>query len=484
MTGHVDAERILDAFLAPEHDQLADRVLEAALADIARTPQRRALRVPWRFPKMSPVLRIALVAVALVALLGAGGAMFLAGSSTPAPSVVVASPTPGATPSATSSAPPTVSPSAAQVAPGITAFTPYTSNIYGLTFGYPDGWTVDAVADRKWPNSDRPGDAYAYSDSFMNPELRDGDQIALGVWQRSAESGADLASREGLAAWFQAHMCDDQIEACETVPDVAVPMCAGKTACAPAILVPLTDSTQAVFADAEGGLITVVSLGRPDGFPAAGRYGGGVQLLKSILATMDVQPFEPGTSQVAPGITGWTTYTSDVYGLTLGYPNDWSLHGAASRKWKDGDENAADDWPYADVFGNPEGKDGESMGLWVWKMKAGSGADITSREGLAAWAESNLCKRHAQGCETASDVAAPMCSGGAACHPAILVPLPDGTSAFIADSKTGTVTMVELGRPDGFSAAARYGGGVQLLKSILATMDVYTPLPGQIPPSS
>ncbi len=73
MTGHIDAERMLDAFLAPEHDQLPDRVVDAALTEIARTPQRRALRVPWRFPLMPQLLRYAVVAVVAVAI-GAGRA--------------------------------------------------------------------------------------------------------------------------------------------------------------------------------------------------------------------------------------------------------------------------------------------------------------------------------------------------------------------------------------------------------------------------
>ena len=58
---------------------------------------------------------------------------------------------------------------------------------------------------------------------------------------------------------------------------------------------------------------------------------------------------------------------------------------------------------------------------------------------------------------------------------------PEGTLAVFADAETGLVTVVSLGRPDGFPAAARYGGAVQLLKSILTTMDVWTPEPGQIP---
>jgi hypothetical protein len=54
MTGQIDAERILDAFLAPEADQLPDRVLDAALTEIARIPQRR-VGGRWKLPAMTRV---------------------------------------------------------------------------------------------------------------------------------------------------------------------------------------------------------------------------------------------------------------------------------------------------------------------------------------------------------------------------------------------------------------------------------------------
>ncbi len=220
----------------------------------------------------------------------------LPGSSPSAENGTSAS-TPTSAPTATPAAASTLA--ASEVAPGITAWTNYTSAAYGTTFGYPDGWTLDGAATRKWREGDRPDDGALFSDSFMNPESRDGDQIALGVWQRTAGSGADITSRDGLSAWFKANICDDKVDACETVSDVAVPMCLGKVACLPAVLVPLSDSTQAVFADPKTGRVTVVSLGRPDGFPAAARYGGTVQLLKSILTTMDV--WTPESGQVPSG---------------------------------------------------------------------------------------------------------------------------------------------------------------------------------------
>jgi hypothetical protein len=243
---------------------------------------------------------VSILVVAIVA--GCSGATggTVPGSTPPGSSTSAAdgtsAPTLSAAPTATAAA--ASAQAAVEVAPGITAWTDYTSAAYGITFGYPDGWTVDGAATRKWQEGDQPADGALYSDSFMNPESRDGDQIALGVWQMSG-SGADVTSRDGLSAWLAAHTCDDKIDACETVSDVAVPMCLGESACLPAVLVPLSDSTQAAFADPKTGLVTIVSLGRPDSFPAAARYGGGVQLLKSILTTMDVWPPEPG--QISTG---------------------------------------------------------------------------------------------------------------------------------------------------------------------------------------
>ena len=54
-------------------------------------------------------------------------------------------------------------------------------------------------------------------------------------------------------------------------------------------------------------------------------------------ARTDPQPTPaptPAASEVAPGITGWTTYTSEVYGITFGYPDGWTLESAATRQWE------------------------------------------------------------------------------------------------------------------------------------------------------
>ena len=292
MTGRTTTERILDAYLAPEADGLPDRVIDAALDEVARTPQRRAMRAPWRFPTMPALSRATgIAAVALVAVVGAGGLIYL-NSRAPGGQGGQATTTPTQAPVTH----PASTPEPSASFPGITGFTPYTSPVYGITFGYPDGWRLEAAASDKPQPGEQPGDGNF--ELFANPEDRDGDGIAFIVWQQPSGAGDDITSREGLAAWFQANLCDEEVEAafCETVPDVAMPMCLGKAACRPAILVPSPDGVQAVFAESDASLVTIVSLGRADGFPATARYGGGVQLLKSILTTFDVWTPEPGAA--------------------------------------------------------------------------------------------------------------------------------------------------------------------------------------------
>ena len=295
MSTRIDAEPILDAFLAPEGDRIADRVIEAALADIARTPQRRAVRAPWRFLTMPASSRsIGIAAVVLVAVVGVGGLIYLNSSSRGAVGGPAATPTPTVVP--------TQSP--AQVAPGIAGWKDYKSNVYGFQMGYPSDWTVYSPATREWKASD--GQANAdngpYAAVFANTAT-DKDSMGLWVWEMPAGEGATLDAVTGLKAWAQTY-CestagtrDGGVASCKGFTDKAKAMCldAGGDACRAALLVSTSDEVSAYFMDWPSVMLTsspdkvrVVSIGRPDAFPAAVRYGGSVQLLTSILTTMGV----------------------------------------------------------------------------------------------------------------------------------------------------------------------------------------------------
>jgi hypothetical protein len=307
MNTRVDTERILDAFLAPEADRLPDRVIEATLDQLARTRQRRALRVPWRFPTMPAASRSAgIAAVVLVAVVGAGGLIYFNSASRGA----VGGPTTTPTPTAVAT------PVPSEVVPGISDWTPYTSKVYGFQMRYPSDWTVHSPATRAWKTSDglAAADSWPYADVFANPERVDGDSIGIWVWDQPAGQGADIASVSGLKAWARAFctaapaMHDGDLSSCQAFAQNGAPMClvaAGDT-CRAAILVVSAGGQQAYFADRTNSSSTdrpdrvrVVSVGRPDDFPAASRYGGSVRLLKSILTTMDV--VTPQAGQVPEG---------------------------------------------------------------------------------------------------------------------------------------------------------------------------------------
>ena len=78
MTAQLELDRILDAFLGEGPTSCPDRVLDAALADITTTRQRRAWRVPRRYSDMPTPLRLLAAAAILAA---AVGGVFVLGSS-------------------------------------------------------------------------------------------------------------------------------------------------------------------------------------------------------------------------------------------------------------------------------------------------------------------------------------------------------------------------------------------------------------------
>jgi len=191
----------------------------------------------------------------------------------------------------------------------------------------------------------------------------------------------------------------------------------------------------------------------------------------------------PAPTPVAPGIDAWTTYTSEIHGINLGFPEDWSLLAAAMREWQVGDEFPSDSPPYADTFVSPEAGDAQ-IGLFVWEMPAGDGVDVDSVPSLTTWAETFCVDVGVSSCEGFTDRAVSMClnAGGDSCRAAVLVPTSGAQYAFFMDWTSAMFTgipdlirVVVVAREDAFPTSARYGGSVALLKSILTTMDVSTP---------
>ncbi len=289
-----DFDRRAAAWLADGPSELNDRVLDAALYEVHLTHQRRALRVPWRFPPMPAFTRATgIAAVVLVAVVGAGGLIYVNSRAPSGPGGATTPPT----------AAPTSEPS--YVAPGITRWTTYTSAVHGFTMSYPADWSVDEPATRTWQAGDKL-EPWPYADTFVSPEQ---DAVGLFVWEMPrgetivngeelVELGVDVGSVVGLKAWAEAFCNDVVASTCDTFTQRAVPMCqnAGGDSCRAAILVPTAGAQYAFFVNWGSAMFTnapdmvrVVVVAREDSFPSAARYGGSVELLKSILTTMDVR---------------------------------------------------------------------------------------------------------------------------------------------------------------------------------------------------
>src|SRR5450759_5124397 len=105
MTDQRELDRLLGAFFVEGSDELADRVIDAALDQIDHTRPRRAVRMPPRFSTMNMLTRLA--AAAVIGVLAVGGTLYLVQRGQPA--VGGPSPTPSA--SSSPSQPPVGSPS-------------------------------------------------------------------------------------------------------------------------------------------------------------------------------------------------------------------------------------------------------------------------------------------------------------------------------------------------------------------------------------
>jgi hypothetical protein len=179
MTKHLDTDRLLDAFLAPEADRLPDRVLDVALDDIARTPQRRALRVPWRTPHMPMPLRLA-AAVALVAVVALVGLRYFGSPSVGS----------GPAPSCTSAPAPDVTPQPGATPLDRASWKTYVATQFGFSICYPADWvlrTGDMAPDPSHP-------AYDGLDPSQVHFVAGDESIFLSAWSSPVASGTTLDS--------------------------------------------------------------------------------------------------------------------------------------------------------------------------------------------------------------------------------------------------------------------------------------------------
>ena len=288
-------QRVADWLEADPSAAPAD-VLSTVVAALPSIPQaRRGLLAPRRFTQMTNVMRAA-AAVAIVGIVGVGvlGLIVRApspgGSGSPAPTPT-AGPTATVTPTATVAPTSTVAPS-----PSLSMGPIYRSNVYGFSIGYPQGWKFEAAAQRRWdPAVDAPLDFSSQAiDTFTNPA----GTVAFSAWLVPHEADINLDSRQDLMEFAQTFCIASDNAPCTRIPERAVQMCREQADCHPAIIVPFNQAVMAFFGATEDGHVNVVAVWQGDTAPEVAEYGGSIELLKTILSSMNVWTPQPGQAFV------------------------------------------------------------------------------------------------------------------------------------------------------------------------------------------
>jgi hypothetical protein len=226
MSAQLDVTRVVRSWLSEDEHDNADHLLDVVLSQLDATPQRRSWWPARRDPQMHLYARLAIAAVAAVAVIFIG--LRLLPSSTVGPAIPTTTPT--LVPSVAPSAPPL--PTSGSIEPGTYLVRSNTQTPFRVTV--PSGWTVDsgmihkgdyydsssaAVLLRPWIVTHVYADACAWRDSLQPVGPTKAALVAALTAQtgRNAEGPVDV-QLGGLAAAkfafsvpsdFDATKCDD-----------------------------------------------------------------------------------------------------------------------------------------------------------------------------------------------------------------------------------------------------------------------------------
>jgi hypothetical protein len=238
--------------------------------------------VPWRFPKIPALSRAtAIVAVALVALGGAGGLLYIAGGG------LVPTPSPG--PSATPRP---------QSTTDIGAWNSYTSEVYGYMAAYPGAWTVDHFATRAWSAAiDGIDPSSPAMDTFTNTS----GTVAVSAWRAPHGPLENPGDPNRMLAWVEDFCVGVGDRPCDGIAARAIPMCLEPPACNTAFAVPFQDDVMAFFVGTPDNTVNVVAVWRGETDPTLAPYGGAIALLNEFLERRDEFAISFPDASASPG---------------------------------------------------------------------------------------------------------------------------------------------------------------------------------------
>jgi hypothetical protein len=338
MTTDRDFDRIAKAFMADGPRELSVRVLDAVVDDIHVTRQRRAPRVPWRFPIMLSPVRVAVAAV--FGAFAIGGAFAILGI----PGLTdVGGPSP--TPTSSAAVPPST---AALVVPPLDK--PFTSTRHGYSVVVPSSWPAQRASQR-WAEGATP--------TWGDPTLDT-------IWSEDSSNVRFVAASQKLGAgqtpeaWLTAYCRARDSSAASCGPSITIGGQAGYLARDGVI------ATSTALLPGRGAVFdaAVVVGGRGYAFTMDGGLDRGY-----FQAFLDTVTFDPAAADDASTFVSW----GNDYIIVK--PDTWKV--VATKPW---------------IVGMPRGD-----GRPVYDEFAITGTDSTIRAGLlergtsvADWAKATL----------------------------------------------------------------------------------------------
>ncbi len=281
MRSERDTTRIVRSWLEGGSTAVPDRVLDAVLAELPSTPQRRSTWSRWRFQRVTTVKRIAVGAAVIAVVVGVS----VLGPRSGVPGVgSPVSPAPSASPS-----PPYVTPiprpsaSPIPVPPLTEAF----DSAYAYSIAYPADWTATAAAEvwspEEWLAAGAPEEPFDWIRSSSER------------YQDAALRAASGLLPEGASAddWIRQYVIGEAGGACD----------------------PPRETTEAIVIDGHPGRLrdlcgeieaTVVAERRVYVFTLFVRYSdppvktGARELFDALAATIQLRPDDPPALTPAP----------------------------------------------------------------------------------------------------------------------------------------------------------------------------------------
>ena len=212
MNADRDLERRIADFYSTEAPARApDWVLRTTLETIDTTPQRRVIfRVPWRFPHMNTLTKVAIAAVVVIAVGALGLSVLRPSGSSNVGGQPTASPSPSPSPTFGATIIPEPPPALTET---------FTSKRHGFSISYPAGWDT-TEATEPWTATGLPNFGEPSGDFMYDPILTD--HLFLVV------ASKPLAGQDG-AAW-----ADGFLNAMAANDDCALPLASVTTGAGPA----------------------------------------------------------------------------------------------------------------------------------------------------------------------------------------------------------------------------------------------------------